>query len=100
MKIIAKCLLCVFIASASLVPLSAQQYPQPQAQPYPYAVPPQPYPGTQAQYYYNQNNPYSNNNPPPGFYGGFYGSPPPPTPSQAFPDKASSDALYRYIQNR
>lgn len=100
----------LLIASLSyLTPLHAdnhiaQQYvPQPggqtyQAQPNPY------YQGSEGTYYYNQNNPYANSNAPQlynnGFYGGFYGSPPPPTPAQAFPDKAASDALYRYIQSR
>lgn len=77
--------------------LQAQQYVQPPIQ---YPAPPQ-Y-STPSQYYYNLNNPYSNstNYQPYGFYGGFYGSPPPPTPSQAFPDKAAADNLYRYIQSR
>lgn len=104
MKIFLKgiCTLFVLAFLIQSVPLTAtealiaQQTPPP-VQAYP--VPPSYY-GTQAQYYYNMNNPYANSNAPYGFYGGFYGSPPPPTPSQAFPDKAAADNLYRYIQNR
>ena len=113
-RFVATCSLFLIILSGYLMPLHAvtnnqnavaQQYAPPQGQPYP--VPPSYY-GTQSEYYYNQGNPYlnsTNNMPPPaynnyGFYGGFYGSPPPPTPAQAFPDKAASDNLYRYIQSR
>lgn len=99
----------LFILCGFLMHLNAVDKDNTVAQQQPYVPPasqnynvPPPYYGTQAQYYYNQNNPYSNssNTYPYGFYGGFYGSPPPPTPSQAFPDKAASDNLYRYIQNR
>lgn len=92
-KLLFSAILMVF--AGTMMTATAQQPPQ-------YVAPQGVYPSTSGQYYYNQNNPYSNstNNQPNGFYGGFYGSPPPPTPAQAFPDKAASDSLYRYIQSR
>lgn len=97
-----RCTFLLFVVlSTYLMTLGAQQYVQPQyAQPQGQYYLSQPYYGTQSEYYYNQNNPWSPNPTQYGFYGGYYGSPPPPTPSQAFPDKAAADNLYRYIQSR
>ncbi len=96
----------LMILCGYLMPLNAQQYYAQQQPAQTYAVPTPPnYYMTPSEYNYNQNNPYANSYGPSsyapnGFYGGFYGSPPPPTPAQAFPDKAASDNLYRYLQSR
>lgn len=71
-----------------------------------YNIPPQDYSNLKQARSYTQGNtiyynsyPYYYNTPVYPYYG-YYGSPPPPSSSQAFPDDAEADALYRYLQSR